>query len=234
MSDDNYTITERKERQTDAECNTQVSADIGSGEETENGTHEKKKDFAASFVNGVRHSIYTENPLTYQMRRHLGKSLDTDYSGMVPFYSVACYGKLKKEFDKEELQNKWNRKTEDLLYLVECMICTTTRKNNRNNVKYIKYEEILGRVAKSSKSSANAVGYLLNINYRDKRMFLKMHAHVFNRCRAMLRQNEDIDYVELLRDLLVWDSEIYKHSVRSKWAKAIASATIGLSKEGVN
>lgn len=171
------------------------------------------QDFKAldrQFVNNLRHHLYSKSPQIYSLHRALGKNCSSDLMSYIDFLSIAGENTVKSK--------------EDIYFIVASVFYNVESihggagYDDESNVEYVSFEKLLGRLYKTSDSTAMSIKGLLRQTNVNSSSFRKQFALFVGRCKKEIRTGESLDYVKLLNDLKFWNTE-----TRYRWAEVILS-----------
>ena len=161
-----------------------------------------EEDIEVNFVRHLKENLCARSPQAYTLKHALGRSADDDIKTYLAFLTVA-----KSDYVKSK---------EDVYFLVSCLYFNTERLNEQRNV-YVKTEELLKRIYHQSNSAKKNISRLLTSNYDN--VFTSQFVRLLQQMLNVMKNNEKLDYVRLLKDLKAWNNEDKK--VQRRWAEKI-------------
>lgn len=155
------------------------------------------------FIKSLHHHLFSSPREVNALKRAFGRPITDDISTYMSFLKVSG-GHIYRPKEK-------------IYFLIACMYYLYEKPDSEGN--YIPFETLLGRLYGQTGSTDSDIAFLVNCDDLDNGMFLKKFVSYANRCKALLKGNERVDFCKLLKDLKSWNRE--DKTTRLKWAREI-------------
>jgi hypothetical protein len=141
----------------------------------------------------------------YPIKRSFGQTLNT-----CPMDAVIAYANISTT-KNPVIQNK------EFLVAGLCYNVAHTTTYDKDDVKYVKIEQLLHRLVMKDETRKKEISKFLQLTYDNNGYFSKVFYTLCKKLIPLLHSNEQIDYINLLNDLIYWDNGV---QVKMRWAMA--------------